>query len=461
MASRNKRNSSGIQNIFCSNGEVCKHGFFIKSPPLQLLSSQNSWKRRFFILSKSSKNCYTLKYLKGQTVKGSIAVDQIINIEIGISNPDRMAIVKKMFKCPPEEVMSISTGDRSYYLIGRCRQEIEDWVTEISLICKEVKGGGDLQNPNLANPEVKSRPSSLPSSLTDASMTHDLESQSIQKEKDPSEEKNRPNSDPGTRQTHDDSLGRVFPGLNKNMEKTEENPLSSDTDEDIKEEDDDDYYKTPSNLLAKCNTEITKPDPAAESDIPVQEKPVQKNAVKEHIYMSMKSLRVLDEHHQLTCTSDELLTPPKCQETNACPRDLMANRNLKLVESSSSQQSILQRKQDSLPLSVVQLSVLLSQVTDQTKLQKLDVFIPLTDINSYLTLTEAAGQICVSHWTGPYRLGCIFNHGDHIVAVNDLHPKNVEEVSLFISRSTRKEVKLTIYRIPDSDIFHAKGCSCS
>lgn len=428
MASRNRRNSTGAQNTFCPNDEVCKHGFFTKSPPLQLLSSQNSWKRRFFILSKSSKGYYTLKYLKGRNIKGSIAVDQIINIEIGISNSERMATVRKMFKCPPEEVMSISTGDRSYYLIGRSRQEIEDWVTEISSICREAKGGGCPQNQDPANPEVKSRPSSLPLSLNDVAMTSHLERQNIQK--------------------------------NKNMGKTEENPLSSDTDEDIKEEEDD-YYKTPSNLLAKCNTEISKPDPAAESNVPVQEKPVQKNTVKENIYMSMKSLRVLDENHQLLCTSDGLLTPPKCQETNVCPRDPVANRDLKLAESSTRQQPTLQRKQNLLPLSVVQLTLLLSQVTDETQLQKLDIFIPLIDIDSYLTLTEAAGQICVSHWTGPYRLGCIFNHGDRIVAVNDLHPKNVEEASLFISRSTRKEVKLTVCRIPDSDIFHVKGCSCS
>jgi len=34
-----------------------------------------------------------------------------------------------------------------------------------------------------------------------------------------------------------------------------------------------------------------------------------------------------------------------------------------------------------------------SQVTDETQLQKLDIFVPLADINSYLKLTEAAGQI--------------------------------------------------------------------
>ncbi|XP_009666982.2 pleckstrin homology domain-containing family S member 1 isoform X1 [Struthio camelus] len=423
MASRNRRNSTGTQNTFYHKDEVCKYGFLTKSPPLQLLNSQNSWKRRLFVLSKSSKGCYTLKYLKGQNVKGSIAVDQIVNIEIGISNSERMATVRKMFKCSPEEVISISTGDRSYYLIGRSREEIKDWVAEISSVWREAIGGGCPQ------------------------------------EKGPSEEKNRPNSDPGPYQSQYDSLRRVFPSQNKDLEKTKENPLSSDTDEDVKEEEEE-YYKTPSNLLAKCNTEISQPDPTAEPNVPVQEKPVQKDPVKENVYMSMKAL-VLDDNHQLMCTSDGLPTPAKRQETSACPRDLVANGDLKLEESTTRQQPTLQKRQSSLPLSVVQLTILLSQITDETQLQKLDIFIPLTDINNYLTLTEAAGQICVSHWTGTYKLGCIFNHGDRIVAVNDLHPQNVEEVSLFISRSARKEVKLTVCRIPGSDIFHVKGCSCS
>lgn len=34
-----------------------------------------------------------------------------------------------------------------------------------------------------------------------------------------------------------------------------------------------------------------------------------------------------------------------------------------------------------------------SEVTDETQLQKLDIFVPLADINSYLKLTEAAGKI--------------------------------------------------------------------
>uniref|UniRef100_A0A8C8EDF6 Pleckstrin homology domain containing S1 n=1 Tax=Otus sunia TaxID=257818 RepID=A0A8C8EDF6_9STRI len=460
MASSSKRNSAvRTQNTFCPEDGVCKHGFLIKSPPLQLFGSQNSWKRRFFILSKSSKGNYILKYLKGQNIKGSIAVDQIINVEVGISDSDIMEMVRKMFKCLPEQVMSISTGNRCYYLIGSSRQETEDWVAVISSVCREAKRGGFYpENQDLPNPEVRSRPSSLPLFLNSIGTTSFLERQSYQEENGSSEDKNRPNSDPGLHQAQCDSPRGVCPSLDKNLGRSEEKLLSSDTDEDIKK-DEEDYYQIPTNILAKCATEVSKPDPMAESDVPVEEKPVQ-NPVKENIYMSMKSLKLLDESCQLMCRRDGLPSPPKCQDNSACPRDLEANRDLKFPESSTSQQPALQRRQNSLPLSVVQLSILLSRVTDETQLQKLDIFIPLAVV-SYLKLTEAAGQICVSQWTGPCQLGCLFNHGDHIVAVNDLQPQDVEEAYFFISRSTRKEVKLTVCRIPHSDIFHVKGCSCS
>ncbi|KAM9232790.1 pleckstrin homology domain-containing family S member 1 [Leptosomus discolor] len=448
MTCTSKRNSAvATQIAFCPEGGVCKHGFLIKSPPLQLFSSQNSWKRRFFILSKSSKGNYILKYLKGRNIKGSIAVDQIINIEVGVSNSEIMETVRKMFKCLPEQVMSISTINRCYYLIGSSRQETEDWVTVISSVCTDAKRGGCCpQNQDLPNPEVRSRPSSLPLFLNSIDTISLPEGQGHQKEDGSSEDQNRPVSDPGPHQAPCDSPRGDFPSLDKNLGKSEENLLLSDTDEDIKK-DEEDYYQTPSSILAKCTTEVSKPIKTAGSDVAVQEKPVQQNPVKEDIYVSMKSLRLLDESCQLTYRHDGLPSPPLCQEDSACPRDLEANRDLKFPESSISQQTTLQRRENSLPLSVVQLSILLSQVTDETKLQKLDIFVPLADINSHLRLTEAAGQICVSQWTGPCRLGCLFNHGDHIVAVNDLQPQDVEEAYFFISRSTRKEVSLTDLKV--------------
>ncbi|NXW88943.1 PKHS1 protein, partial [Alopecoenas beccarii] len=337
------------QNTSCPEGGVCKHGFLIKSPPLQLFNSQNSWKRRFFILSKSSNGNYILKYLKGQSIKGSIAVDQIINIEVGISNSEVMETVRKMFKCLPEQVMSISTGNRRYYLIGTSRQETEDWVTAISSVCKEAKRDGCC-------PQVTSIKGGLVFSnhkvVCKWHSWRKLNSGEAPLEGNgPSEDKNRPNSDPGPHQTQCDSPRGVLPSLDKNLGKSEENLLLSDTDEDIKK-DEEDYYQTPSSILVK-----------------------------------------VDESCQLKCRGGGLLSPLKHQGNGACPRDLEASRDLKLPEGSTSHQTTLQTTGNSLPLSVIQLSILLSQVTDETQLQKLDIFIPLADINSYLKLTEASGQI--------------------------------------------------------------------
>lgn len=113
-------------------------------------------------------------------------------------------------------------------------------------------------------------------------------------------------------------------------------------------------------------------------------------------------------------------------------------------------------------LTVVQLSILINNIPDESQVQKLNVFLSLPDIKTYLVLKEAAGRICVAQWDAPPRLGCLFFHGDHLLAVNDLKPQSLEEVSLFLSRSIRREkVKLTIGRIPNSEKFHTIACTCS
>ncbi|NXO79040.1 PKHS1 protein, partial [Sitta europaea] len=368
------------QNTFCPEGGVCKHGFLIKSPPLQLFSSQNSWKRRLFVLSKSSTGNYILKYLKGQHVKGSIAVDQIISTEVGISNVEIMETVRKMFKCLPEQVMSISTGSRCYYLIGNSRQEIEDWVTLISSICREDKRSGCCPQGEIAAKELLGFCSHKALCKWPVGRKLDMGQAPpdqlfflCTQENGSSEDKNRPYSDPGPHQAQCDSARGVFPSLvsrtnqtglafllntnpffyqDKILGRSEENLLLSDPEENIKK-DEEDYYQTPSNVLAKVGYQLC----------------------------------------QLMCRHDGLPFPPKCQNNSACPRDLEADRDTKFPESSTSLQPTLQRRQNSLPLSVVHLSILLSQVTDEMQLQKLDIFIPLADINNYLKLTEAAGRI--------------------------------------------------------------------
>uniref|UniRef100_A0A8C9Q352 PLEKHS1 n=1 Tax=Spermophilus dauricus TaxID=99837 RepID=A0A8C9Q352_SPEDA len=112
-------------------------------------------------------------------------------------------------------------------------------------------------------------------------------------------------------------------------------------------------------------------------------------------------------------------------------------------------------------LTVVKLSILLNNIPDESHLEMLNVFLSPPDVINYLALVEAAGRICVARWEGPPQLGCLFCHGDHVLAVNDLKPQSLEEVSLFLTRSIQKEkVKLSIGRIPNSEKFHAEACTC-
>ncbi|XP_019341505.2 pleckstrin homology domain-containing family S member 1 isoform X1 [Alligator mississippiensis] len=463
MAFKYKKNPSGNQIMPCHEDEVCKHGFFIKSPPPQLFTSQKSWKNRYFILCKSSKCHYILKYLKGQQIKGSIPIDQIISIETGISNYEKMTAIRKMFKCQPEEVISISTESRDYYLIGKDREQAEEWYTFISSVCMDAKADGCRpQNEDLATEHTKSRSCSLPLSFSGANSEGPINN-SENEEKDPSDDKRRPNSDPCPQrlpkhQPPSSSPG-VLPHLQSNIpQKTLEIQLSDsdentkEEEEEVEEEKEEEYYATPTSILAQLTMNSAEPDPQRNS--PMKEEKL----VNRVSYISMKPQ---SPDKRSTCRSDEFLTLPWILENNICLRSSEDDRDQPLTKISTGIQPRLERKPNASPLSVVQLSILMNQVTDRSQLQEVDIFIPKADVNNYLTLTEAAGQICVSHWNGPHYLGCIFHHGDHIKAVNDLHPQNMEEVSLFISRSMRKKVKLTICRIPASDIFHVKGCSCS
>ncbi|CAM4592613.1 pleckstrin homology domain-containing family S member 1 isoform X1 [Lepidochelys kempii] len=465
MAFKSTKNSTGNQVNFFQDDEVCKHGDFIKSPPPQLFTTQSSWKKRCFTLCKSSKRCYTLKYLKGQQIKGFIAIDQISNIEIGISNYEKMTAVRKMFKCHPEEVISISTNSRDYYLIGKDREQVEDWFTSLSSARMKVKEDGfSAQNQNPAAQRSKGRPLSSPPAFDETVVsTHEEIPSDCNKTEveDPADDKKRPHSDPGSRglpeqQPRHSLPAPLRPSLNNNSEKTSQCQLLLDSDENTGENGEE-YYASPSSVLAQLESELSKSDPPVQSHNPMQKE----DHLSRKLYVLMKPL-LPEEKLQPTCRSDEFLTLPRSQENSIDLRNCEADENQQqLMQSSTNKQLTEERKPNASSLSVVQLSIIINKVTEDSQLQEVDICIPHADVTSNLTLIEAAGQICVSHWKGPSHLGCIFHHGDHIVAVNDLRTQSMDEVSLFISRSMRKKVKLTIRRIPDSDIFHIKGCSCS
>ncbi|XP_039727097.1 pleckstrin homology domain-containing family S member 1 isoform X3 [Pteropus medius] len=356
----------GKQFTYYYENEVCKQDYFIKSPPPQLFTSVTSWKKRFFILSRRGEKRLSLSYYKDHHLRGSIEIDRNCSIEVGISSHEKLLTVQKMFKCHMDEVMSIRTATREYFLISHEREKIKDWVSFISSFCSDIKAAHQNTEQKILS-LVDKRPSSDPDPLPGPSST--LEADSF-----PSSRNYLPDlhlmekSSPALRRAH---LPHDF---------------SLETTQDTEEES---HYISPRSLLLELDKIIASND-SGESITPGS--PDQVSEKTEGLYMLMESC---------------------------------------------------------------------NNIPDESQVETLHLFLSPTDIINYLALIEAAGQICVAQWKGPPRLGCLFCHGDHLLAVNDLKPHSLEEVSLFLSRCIQKEkIKLTIGRIPNSEKFHAIDCTC-
>ncbi|XP_027452845.1 pleckstrin homology domain-containing family S member 1 isoform X4 [Zalophus californianus] len=411
--------SPGKQFTFYYENEVCKQDYFIKSPPPQLFFSASSWKKRFFILSKSGERSLRLSYYKDQHRRGSIEIDRNSSVEVGISGREKMQSVHKMFKCRPDEVMSIRTTNREYFLIAQDREKIKDWVSFVSSFCHHGE-------PARHNPEQEKfklcgkRPSSEPSPLLGPSSTSEAIGPTTPRNSLPDMHLMEKNS-PGLRQAH---LLRYF---------------SSETTEDTEES----HYISPQSILLELDTFVASNDSgeSAEADSPDQF-----SKTTEDHYMSMKSCFFRETSHETADSEKESQALPESQNSGLHLQEQDSQSDSCLPPANMEAQTTNDKKRN---------------IPDEGQVEKLDVFLSPSDIINYLTLIEAAGQICVAQWQGPLRLGCLFFHGDHLLAVNDLKPHDLDEASLFLSRSVQKEkIKLTIGRIPNSEKFHAVACTC-
>ncbi|KAJ7325214.1 hypothetical protein JRQ81_018234 [Phrynocephalus forsythii] len=349
-----------------------------------------------------------------------------------------MSVVKKMFKCQSTQVMTIGTVNRIFYLIGENSKQVEDWATFLYAVCTRIE-----------KPELRGRSSSLPAAAT----TEDnLYPRNEFKEIETAASKKRPNSDPTPRDAcEEDHIYESPRKLLLRLRHLTKAPLEEPLEENSKTES---VYAYPRSVLAQSDdsfAEVTTVEQSSNSD--------EQKLRNDNEYMCMKELfsGMPEVDIQSPCTKNKSLIFPQSKEKSSStympednplkptplPRTSKPEKNSKISE-----------------LSVVQLSIILSKITEDDQLEDVNIIFPRVDFINCLTLLEASGHICISQWRDQHHLGCVFHQGDYIVAVNDLHVKGIDEISLFTSRSTRKEVKLTVHRLPDSDILHAKGCKC-
>ncbi|XP_058398687.1 pleckstrin homology domain-containing family S member 1 isoform X1 [Diceros bicornis minor] len=428
-----RQKSPGKQSTFYHDHEVCKQDYFIKSPPPQLFFSAASWKKRFFVLSKSEEKGFSLSYYKDLHHRGSIEINRNSSVEVGISSHEKMQSVQKMFKCHPDEVMSIRTPNRDYFLIGHDREKIKDWVSFMSSFCQDIKATRRNIEEKLSSSDK--RPSSDPCPLLGPSNTLETVSSTMPR-----------NSLPDVHLIGKSSLGLKQSHLSHDF--------LSETSQDTEEES---HYVSPRSIPLELGNIIASQD-SGESIKPGSPDQVSKRT--ENHYMSMKSCFFKETSHEAAESKEESQTLPETQNVGLHQQEQGSGRDSCLSPANTEAQTTNDKK-GSASLTVVQLSILINNNPDESQVETLNVFLSPPDIINYLALIEAAGRICVAQWEGPPRLGCLFCHGDHLLAINDLKPQSLEEVSLFLSRSIQKEkVKLTIGRIPNSEIFHATACTC-
>ncbi|XP_028369786.1 pleckstrin homology domain-containing family S member 1 isoform X2 [Phyllostomus discolor] len=412
--------------------EVCKQDYFIKSPPPQLFCSAASWKKRFFILSRDRENGFNLSYYKDHQRRGFIKIDQNSHVEAGISSHEKMQAAQKMFKCQPDEVMSIRTASREYFLINYDREKIKDWVSFMSSFCRDIKAA----HPNTEDKCSLSntRPYPDPSPLLGSSSTLGTVTSTSPR-----------NTLPDTHITERSSPGLGRPHL--------PHDFSPETTQDTEES----HYVSPRSILLELDNIIASHE---SDDSLAPGSPDQDSKKIEHLYMSMKSCLLKDTTEESADSKEGSQTAPETQNGEHHLQERDSGSDSRLPPADTEAQTTNDKKAPA-SLTVVQLTILINNIPDESHVEKLNVFLCLSDITNYLAFTEAAGRICVAHWEGPQRLGCLFFHGDHLLAVNDLKPHGLEEAYLFLRRSVQKEkVKLTIGRIQNSEKFHAIDCTC-
>ncbi|XP_016335819.1 uncharacterized protein LOC107684118 [Sinocyclocheilus anshuiensis] len=134
-------------------------GYLLKSPPQTALTktylSQKSWKRRFFVLSKTGED-YQLTYHANDEKRdkplGEIDISKISLLFTSPEAHQKWDWIQKQFKCSPSFVLFLKVDDdtpkqaREYFLIGENRDEVDGWLNALVKVMTTQKSQNKLRH---------------------------------------------------------------------------------------------------------------------------------------------------------------------------------------------------------------------------------------------------------------------------------------------------------------------------